>query len=333
MVRSSTGGLPAEPPEREGLGSSPTPATAPPTESTDRLRSALHVLGSVIAPTSLITALLIFFGRQHARHFFDYFGIDLSLLGLTTQDYLLRSIDALFVPLAAALSVALVVQWLHARFTAQFFSGPDGTKHLQQTTMVTAVIGLLLFVAGMVRIVFGFPPSFSLIFPLSLGSGTLLLLYASRLYRRAHRSLAVREGLNTVALFEATGAFFLVGLSLFWAAGNYSAAVGTSRASQFAQEFTTTLPRAILHSKEVLHLQAAGVHQTQCAGVASEPSFRYDGLRLMLRSGGQYFFLPDNWSTSDGVAIVIPEGDGMRIQLSMPPSAAPSLPRAEDADC
>ena len=36
-------------------------------------------------------------------------------------------------------------------------------------------------------------------------------------------------------------------------------------------------------------------------------------LRLMLRSGGHYFFLPDVWSPTAGVAIVIPEGDAVRL--------------------
>jgi hypothetical protein len=286
-----------------------------------------------VAPTSLLTAVLIFFGRQHARNFFDYFGIDLTLLGLTTQDYLLRSIDALFVPLAVALSVTLVLQWLHARLVAQFFGGPDAGARIRQTATATAAVGLLLFAAGMVRVVFGFPSSYSLAFPLSLGSGTVLLLYAARLYRRSHPSSAVRQSLGTVALFEATGVFFLVGLSLFWAAGNYSAAVGRSRASQFAATFTTELPRAVLYSEERLHLRGAGVREVRCASDDAGTSFRYDGLRLMLRSGGQYVFLPDAWSPADGVALVIPEGEAVRLHLLVPPRAGGSSLTEDDAGC
>lgn len=314
----STGERPVEAPTTGESAS----ATEPPREPPDRLRSALHVLGSVVAPTSLLTAVLIFFGRQHARHFFDYFGIDLTLLGLTTQDYLLRSIDALFVPLTVGLSVALLMQWLHARWTAAFFTGPEATDHLRRAAVVTGIAGLMLFLLGMVRIVFGFPNSFSLAFPISLGLGTSLLLYAARLYRRAHPSPAVRQSLGTVALFEATGAFLLIGISLFWAAGNYSAAVGQSRAEEVGQSFRAMLPRAVVYSKDRLPLQSAGLDETGCAEGDPEGSFRYEGLRLMLRSGGHYFFLPDVWSPTDGVAMVIPEGDAVRLQL-MPPGAQP----------
>lgn len=328
MAMPSTGRRPSE---TGSPASMPTTALA--TEPPDRLRSALHVLGSVVAPTSLLTALLIFFGRQHARHFFDYFGIDLSLLELTTQDYLIRSTDALFVPLTVGLSIALVLVWLNARLSAQIFDGPRATKHLLKASVGTAVVGLFLFAAGTVRVVFGFPASFSLAFPLSLGSGTLLLLYAAGLYRRAQPSHALREYLSTVALFEATGAFFLVGLSLFWAAGNYSAAVGEVRASQFAEEFTATLPRSVVYSTDRLHLDAVGVREVLCGEPGSEQSFRYDGMRLMLRSGGQYFFLPDAWSPAGGAAIVIPEGGNIRLQFAMPPKAATSQVSERNVGC
>src|SRR5690349_5557949 len=52
------------------------------------------------------------FGLLHAYWFFRRFGVDYTLMGLTTQDYLLRSIDGLFVPLVMASSVGLAVFWL-----------------------------------------------------------------------------------------------------------------------------------------------------------------------------------------------------------------------------
>ncbi len=318
---SSPDGAPAPPSEPQTPAASAAPSDA--VEPPDRLRSALHVLGSVVAPTSLVTALLIYFGRQHARYLFGYFGVDLSLLGLTTQDYLVRSIDGFFVPVVVGLSAALVAQWLHARFSAQFFDGPDAREHLRRGAVVTGVVGLALFAVGMVRIVFGTPHSDSLVFPLSLGAGTLLILYASRLYRRAHPSRVVRQNLGGVALFEATGAFFLVGISLFWAVGNYSAGVGESRAIQISRTFTTTFPRATVYSRQPLHLRAAGVLETVCAPAGADPSFRYDGLRLLLRSGGHYFLLPDAWSPANGVAIVIRESDAVQLQFTMPAYAAP----------
>lgn len=361
------------------------------TQPSERFRAALQVVGSVVAPTTLLTALLFYFGRAHARYFFNYFGIDVSLLGLTTQDYLIRSVDALLVPLVVGLGVGLVLLWVYARVSGQLFDRPEAATHLRWAAMATGILGLVLFLTGMDRIVVAplepaYTPllplsvgavnlsvglvllrlnvrhsgaffhrsqamvylrwtamatvilgtlllaigtarkigtavdQYSLIFPLSLSAGTFLLLYASRLYRRFQLSAGVTESLDAVALFEATGAILLAGLGLFWAANNYAAAVGESRAHQVEDALTSEFPRVILDSRDRLHLGAAGVEETRCAASDSGFRFRYQGLRLMLRSGGQYFFLPDTWSRSDGAALMIPEGDALRLQFSWGPS-------------
>ena len=75
---------------------------------------------------------------------------------------------------------------------------------------------------------------------------------------------------------EWAGVFVLVGLSLFWAATNYSQAVGTGR----AHEHVRTL----------------------------------------------YVFLPAKWSPADGVAVVLPRNDAVRLEF-FPSSAAAATQR------
>ena len=55
---------------------------------------------------TLITALAYYFGYRREQAFADFFGIDPSALGFTTNDYVLRSVDALFVPVTVVLLVA-----------------------------------------------------------------------------------------------------------------------------------------------------------------------------------------------------------------------------------
>jgi hypothetical protein len=43
--------------------------------------------------------------------------------------------------------------------------------------------------------------------------------------------------------------------------------------------------------------------------------FRYDGLRLLPQSGDQYLLLPATWSRRNGVAILIPRNDSLRLEL------------------
>src|SRR5829696_4296771 len=53
----------------------------------------LKVLGQVVAPATLITALLIFFGWSRTTALFGWFGIDPTSLGFSSTDYLLTSQD------------------------------------------------------------------------------------------------------------------------------------------------------------------------------------------------------------------------------------------------
>jgi hypothetical protein len=48
--------------------------------------------------------------------------------------------------------------------------------------------------------------------------------------------------------------------------------------------------------------------------------FRYDGLKLLPQSGDQYLLLPGTWSRRNGVAILIPRNDFLRLEL-VPASA------------
>ena len=71
----------------------------------------LNLLGSVVAPATLIGALLFYFGYVSSRAQYDYFGVDIDSVGLSTQDYVMRSPQPLLVPL-------LVLALLGAALTA-----------------------------------------------------------------------------------------------------------------------------------------------------------------------------------------------------------------------
>ena len=105
-----------------------------------------------------------------------------------------------------------------------------------------------------------------------------------------------------------------VGLSMFWAANDYSAAVGRARASQFVVELPD-YPSSIVYSLRSLNIAGPGITEIHCPGTNSAYSFRYDGLKLMLQSGDQYVFLPKDWTRRDGVAMVIPRSDSIRLEF------------------
>ena len=63
------------------------------------------MLTAIVAPTTVLTALLFHIGWIRTNALFQYFGVDATALGFTTQDYLLRSTEALYVPLGTLLVV------------------------------------------------------------------------------------------------------------------------------------------------------------------------------------------------------------------------------------
>src|SRR3954454_12379629 len=86
---------------------------APPDElgATEALPRLFKVVGGIIAPTSLLTGLLFYFGRSRASGYYRYFHVNSTVLNLTTNDYLFDGVDGLFVPIAVACLLALLLLW------------------------------------------------------------------------------------------------------------------------------------------------------------------------------------------------------------------------------
>jgi hypothetical protein len=64
----------------------------------------------------------------------------------------------------------------------------------------------------------------------------------------------------------------------------------------------------------------------RCQDPEASYRFRYDGPKLILESGDQYVFLPAKWSPADGVAVVLPRNDAVRLEF-FPSSAVAAVQR------
>lgn len=278
------------------------------------------MVGSVVAPTTMLTALLIYFGWAYSANFVEYFGLDYSLMGFTTQDYVIGSVQVLFRPLAMAFSAGMLMAWAQARLGTRLFAAPDAPRLLRRAAWVSSLSGMVLFAMGLAGVFIStWKARGSVWLPLCFGAGAVLLAYGSRLSARSERSAGATTGARGTALLEVTAAFFLVSLSLFWAATNYAADVGRANAAVALNGEYLAGPDALLYSKEPLYLDAPGVRETSCDPAAGGYRFRYEGLRLMIQSGGHYFFLPATWSRDDGVAVVVPKNEAVRIQFTVAP--------------
>jgi hypothetical protein len=286
----------------------PAGATGPSTPPPPAQQRALAALGAIVAPAALVTALMYLFGLLHAYWFFNRFGVDYTLMGLTTEDYLVRSADGLFVPLVALSAAGLAVLWCGRRLPA-FVRRRAGLVPARAVAVAAYVLAAALLVVAVVGI--AAPGLFvgSVALPgLALTVAVLVLAAVSRPRRAEPGAVAVAEWIAI---------FLLTSTGLYWAVTDYSAAVGTARAEQLIAALPAW-PDAIVYSEKSLNVALPGVHERQCGDAEGAYAYRYDGLKLVLESGGQLFLLPAQWADGTGTALVLPRTDAIRLEFTAP---------------
>lgn len=267
---------------------------------------ALKAIGTIVAPAALVTALMYLFGLLHAYWFFSRFGVDYTLMGLTTEDYLVRSADGLFVPLVVVSAAGLAVLWVSRRLPASLRRRAHRVpRRVVMAGAYAIAIGLLVVAAtGIVR-----PLLFtgSVAVPgLSLTAAVLVLAAVSRPRRGEPGAVVVAEWV---------GIFLLTSTGLYWAVTDYSASVGTTRADQLIAALPAW-PDAVVYSEKSLNVTLPGVHERPCHDPDGAYAYRYDGLKLVLESGGQLFLLPAQWVDGTGTALVLPRTDAIRLEFT-----------------
>ncbi|EWT02751.1 hypothetical protein N865_04725 [Intrasporangium oryzae NRRL B-24470] len=281
--------------------------------------AVLRVLGQVVAPATLITAVLIFFGWSRTAALFGWFGVDPTSLGFSSTDYLLTSQDGLFVPGVVIALLVLVMMWVLALVRR---SGRPSPLSGPWVGPAAAVGGLALTTNGLLG-VFGRGVLVDrlCVAPLCLIAGVALLSLAAHTVRS--RRLTYSRGAGVA---EITALTIVMAMALFWAAGDYSAAVGRQRATEIAAGLHAR-PHVVLYSDRSLGITARGVRAVRCVGGdAAAYGFRYSGLVLLLNSEGQYVFLPAGWTRSAGSAIAVPKRDGIRLDYRSAGATDGALP-------
>jgi hypothetical protein len=284
-------------------------AEAAATESVARDAGRLAgIIGTVVAPATLVTAIAFYFGWRREQAFAGYFGIDTSLLDFSSRDYVLRSVDSLFVPLLWLLLVALAALCVHALM---------GRRRVgEAAASAVAAVGIAaLFVGAMLALGHGIWSSYVYLQALGPAAGAILLAYAFTHLRPGAASLT--------ALRVVAGAVVLV--SLFWATSEYADKRGQELAAKLAADLLRN-PTVTIFSKENLGIRPADFGDPKCPPVTVRQApkaayrYRYDGFTFLLRSGGKYFVTvtpqhPEQaWDQGQPV-LVVPEDAGVRVQV------------------
>jgi hypothetical protein len=318
-------GPPAEAPARPAAEAPAAEAVTPPGPARDGgespLRSALSVLTTLGPPLTIVTALMVYFGWQRSDVQASFMGLDVSLFGFSTQDYVLQSISTLYVPLLAAAALALGCLALHQRVEAGL-ARPAARPTLRTAGRVALGAGLLAAAAAVVAANAyrdRGPLVLPLVLPLALAAGTAVAAYGGWLARAAGPKAAGPAGPPWQRALRALLVGVVITLALFWETSNYAGVVGRGQALEIARTLHR-LPRTTVYSATPLGIQAPGVHEERLAvgpGAGKDaPRWRTTGLRFMTRSGGRMFLVHDGWTPRRGTVIVLPDDEQLRWQFS-----------------
>lgn len=265
-----------------------------PVPATDQ-NDALRKIGAVLANVTVITGLLVAFGWKRSQTQARALGIESNILGMSTADYLLRSITPVFTLLAVVVAAGLVWLWVEPRLRPVVVGHRLATGWLAWSWLI---FPLLVVGPGLL-----WPVTSFYVFPLAVGGGIMLSCYVIHLTERRGWDW------QKVRLFAVAAGV----LSLFWGALNYAQVDGQRLADEFEP---AGAPAVAVYSQERMHITVSGVREEPLEGEKSRYRYRYAGLRLLENTGGKYFLVSDEWTRYDGVVVVLRDEAGTRLEFS-----------------
>ncbi|WP_433359540.1 hypothetical protein ACQPZX_25145 [Actinoplanes sp. CA-142083] len=272
----------------------PAPEPQPTTETT-----VARLLADIGVVVGAATAVLYYFGWVRTRFQARELGFDVSALNLTTADYLLKSLNVLFLPLILLVIGVLAGVQAHRRFVAPRLA-PGRSARALRAARGLSLAWIPLALAGLGLL---FSPLNGYVIPLTLTLAVLLAGY-SRVIRRAVTGVDPWPPAVRIAVAA------LLTLAVFWSTERVARTMGTAFGADFAAD-PGQLPAVVVYSDEDLRLDGDGVATTRMPGTDAAYQFRYAGLFLLERSGDRYFFI----TVHPGRVVILRETDSVRMEF------------------
>ena len=264
----------------------------------------MTVVTSIGSPIALATALLFYFGWVRSEEQAQAFGADASVFAMSTNDYLLRSVNILFFPVMLLLLAGLLAIRVDRRLR-------DGDKEHPRA----GVLATLLRFSWMFFLVVGFALLATagrfgdVTLPFWVTLAVLGPTYAVVL-RRSGSGEGGRLSFGVTACLVA-----LVVVCLFWQTERLASLGGEALAQDIKDNLDDRLAKVEVFSAKDLQIDGPGVAVTRIGGDDSAYRFQYSGLYLLQRSGDKYFLLTDGWDDDEGRLVVLPDDPDNRIEF------------------
>ncbi|MEJ2885659.1 hypothetical protein [Actinomycetospora aeridis] len=295
----------------------PRRRAAPKPAERSSLSERLKNLAGVLAPTTVIAALLYYFGYVTTYAKYAYFGIDVPTLRMSTQELALQSVAAIFFPLGAILVVGIVAIGVNAAVRA--WIGPRSERRAGATGAVLVLLGVALLVRAVVGIV---RPTVAQtepigVTPACLGLGAVLVAYGVDVATPATATLlaGVRRHLPGRRVLWS----FVLGLAVlssFWLANSFAGAYGRGQAEVLAATLVRR-PSVVLDTRDRLYLTDPAIVETSLPPAPGQQhQYRYRNLRLLVAAGNRLFLVPEAYQRGSSTVLVLPDDGTVRLQFA-----------------
>lgn len=278
------------------------------------MRTTFAGIAVLVGPGSLVTGLLYYFGWSRASAQASQLGLQDTLLGFSSKDYLLSSISPMFWPLVVLLLATLGGLLGHSLIVGWAARPQVAAARVARAAIAVVAAGLLGLLFG----TFGFDRTtrfYALASPMAVTGGMGLLGYSVYLYHRFVRPAGDASVIPEMRAARALSSVILAVLLLlgvFWSVSHYAAVTGVDLAVRLEDNIRFQ-PGVAVYSAKRLQLQSP-VRETELPGEGAAYRYRYTGLKLLFRSDHRFFLRPSDADRSR-VNIVIAEGPDVRLEF------------------
>jgi hypothetical protein len=283
-------------------------------------KSFIEKAAYIVTPGSVVFALLFYFGYTYRSAYYAYFGLRVSELGFSPQDYLLGSPEAIFLPLWVLLVLG-VVGVLAFRLLERWLSRHEAgeRRRLIYRVFASAGIGLLLFSFPVFLEPAWWQRAMAVLLPKGwlrpllpsflVAVGAILLLSAMYLRRGPHRSggnfWGIKEGLILAWIL----------LTVFFAMARYAHGAGTSEAHQDVMRNFSGMTRVLVHSRQPIFPSAPNVH-CEDRGAAYLPyRYRCIGFRILAKSSTRYYLVPRERLADGDIIMLLNDDSAIQVEV------------------
>jgi hypothetical protein len=270
----------------------------------------------IIAPVTVLSALLFYFGYVSSRAQYEYFGIEVDAIGLSTRDYVMRSPQPLLVPLLVLTLGAVGGLMLHNAVRRRIDAARDTPQaaRLERAITLARLAGAAVLVVGVIFLLgyslIGHLPYYALFTPVLIGLGAAVLGYASHLQRTVRPPVGPITPQRVVTVLLAV----VTVTCAFWATATTAEYSGRGLAKSDARH-PERFPVVILDSKERLYLRSPGLEESTLPSAAGQTfHYRYRRLRLLVVGQSRMFLIPEKWNASN-TTVVLPLDGSVRVQF------------------